>query len=53
MYTLQESATYLGISVRSVQYELAKGNLIAQRFGRRPLFTVEELDKWIKRLPTY
>lgn len=52
MYTLQESAVYLAIGLRSVQYEVAAGNLIARYYGRKPLIPVEELDQWIARQPT-
>jgi excisionase family DNA binding protein len=45
----KEAARRLGLSVVTIDRELARGNITHFRSGRRVLFTPAHLDEYIKR----
>lgn len=45
----KEAARRLGLSVVTVDREIARGNITHFRSGRRVLFTQAHLDEYIKR----
>jgi excisionase family DNA binding protein len=45
----KEAARRLGLSVVTIDRELARGNITHFRSGRRVLFTQTHLDEYIKR----
>jgi len=45
----KEAAQALGISLRSLDYLLARGELTARRIGRRCLLERRELERWARR----
>lgn len=45
----KEAARRLGLSVVTIDRELARGNITHFRSGRRVLFTQAHLDEYIKR----
>jgi excisionase family DNA binding protein len=53
-YTVQETADYLGISVRTVYNEMSRGTfpIKPRRWGRKPIFRKEDLDRLLDTLST-
>jgi hypothetical protein len=51
VYTLEAAAESLSISIRALQYIIAKGDIIPRYYGRKPLIPASELDAWVDRLP--
>ncbi|HEY0701167.1 MAG TPA: helix-turn-helix domain-containing protein [Candidatus Acidoferrales bacterium] len=49
LFSRDEAAGMLSISVRSVDYLLARGELRAVRKGRRLLIPRTELERWAKK----
>jgi excisionase family DNA binding protein len=45
----KEAARRLGLSVVTIDRELARGNITHFRSGRRVLFTQAHLDEYVKR----
>jgi len=43
MYTVQETADYLGVSSKTIYKWIAEGSLKAQRLGKR-LYRIDEFD---------
>ena len=48
-FSRKEAARRLGLSVVTIDRELARGNITHFRSGRRVLFTQAHLDEYIKR----
>ncbi len=48
-FNRKEAARRLGLSVVTIDRELARGNISHFRSGRRVLFTQAHLDEYIKR----
>jgi excisionase family DNA binding protein len=48
-YTRREAAIQLAVSVRTVDYRVASGELKPVRDGKRVLFTRQELDRFARR----
>lgn len=48
-FNRKEAARRLGLSVVTIDRELARGNITHFRSGRRVLFTQAHLDDYIKR----
>lgn len=49
VFDRREAARRLGISVVTIDRELARGNIAYFRSGRRVLFTQSHLNEYIKR----
>lgn len=47
--TQGEAAAYLRLSVRYLRDETIKGNIDAARIGKRLLYTVEDLDAYVRK----
>ena len=45
----KEAARRLGLSVATIDRELARGNITHMRSGRRVLFTQAHIEEYIKR----
>lgn len=45
--TAKEAATFLGVSLDLVYKESIYGSLSCARIGRRKLFRIKTLDRWI------
>lgn len=45
----REAAEALGISLRTLDYMIARGQLVARQIGRRVLIQRSELEKFAKR----
>lgn len=50
--TLAEAKEATGISVRALQYAIERGDLTARYNGARPVVRVEDLDEYVRALPT-
>jgi excisionase family DNA binding protein len=53
-FTVAEAATYLGISPRTIYNEVSRGTfpIKPRRWGRKPLFRKEDLDRLLDSLST-
>ncbi|MDQ0576449.1 putative site-specific integrase-resolvase [Agromyces albus] len=51
-YTLPEAAEAVGVSLRTIQYEMASGDLRPVYVKTKPLLTRDELVRWLGNLPT-
>lgn len=43
----RDAARYLGISMRSLDYLAARGQIRRVRIGRKPIYPVVELDRYL------
>ncbi len=48
--TQSEAAEYLRVSVKTLQRETRAGRVPASRIGRRLLYTVDDLDEYLRRM---
>jgi excisionase family DNA binding protein len=49
LFPKAEAARLLGVSLRTVDYMLARGDLKARRIGKRVLFERSELERFARR----
>lgn len=49
LMTIEESATYLALSVREIFNMTAAGELPPVKRGRRTMIDIQDLDRWIVR----
>jgi excisionase family DNA binding protein len=49
--TIEQVAEYLHMTTKSVQRKVQSGEIKAYKPGKRLLFKLEEIEKWIKRYP--
>lgn len=52
-YTRREAAKAVGLSESTVSTAVQDGSLIASYYNSKPLFTPEELRRWVSSLPEY
>lgn len=52
-YTMQEAARSLGISVSALKGQVAGNYITPSYYNSKPLFTREELERWVRELPDY
>lgn len=52
MYSIKESATYLGRTPWAVREMVWAGKIPCVRDGRRVLLDVNDMDKWIEKSKT-
>jgi hypothetical protein len=50
-YTRREAARAVGLSETSISNAVQNGDLVASYYNSKPLFTREELSRWIASLP--
>lgn len=48
VYTLQEAAEMLGVTIRTVQNYIRAGRIKGQIIGKRRVFTREELERFLR-----
>ncbi len=46
----QDVADALGLSIRSVDYAIARGDLVAKHYGRRVLVPGAEIERYLEKL---
>lgn len=51
-YTYQEAATAVGVSVRSLQRLVERGDLAVKYIGTKPVIRASELNDWVEALPS-
>lgn len=49
-YTLQEFAAAYGISTEYIRLQTRAGNITPSYVGRKPLYPVEEVERWFGAL---
>jgi len=47
LMTVDESSTYLALSVREIYNMMASGELPSVKHGRRTMLDIQDLDNWI------
>ena len=52
-YTLQRAAEESGLSLRTLQYAIERGDLESFQIGRRRLIAVRSLEKFLFRKPVH
>lgn len=52
LYSLSEAATYLGVTERQVSRLRAQGDLPVRYLGTKPLYDVNDLNRYIDSLPS-
>lgn len=50
-YTMREAATATGVSATLIRAAVRRGDLTSNYAGAKPLFTPEELSRWVNSLP--
>lgn len=50
---LRGATAFLSLSAPSVRAEMQAGRLHARRFGRKPLFEIDELRRYVASLPSW
>lgn len=50
-YTRQEAAIATGVSLTMIDAAVHRNDLVARYAGSKPLFTAEELHRWVSSLP--
>jgi excisionase family DNA binding protein len=50
--SIDEAAKAAGIGRTMLFEEIRKGRITARKVGRRTIITVDDLDAWLKALPT-
>ncbi|MFK0042057.1 helix-turn-helix domain-containing protein [Paenarthrobacter sp. NPDC090517] len=51
-YTYQEAANSVGVSVRTLQRLVERGELAVKYIGSKPVIRASELDAWLDSLPS-
>lgn len=51
-YTYQEAANAVGVSVRSLQRLVERGDIAVKYIGSKPVIPAKELDAWLEALPS-
>lgn len=51
-YTYQEAANSVGVSVRTLQRLVERGDLAVKYIGSKPVIRASELDAWLETLPS-
>lgn len=51
-YTYQEAATSVGVSVRTIQRLVERGDIAVKYIGSKPVIRASELDEWLETLPS-
>jgi excisionase family DNA binding protein len=49
LLTVQQSAEYLALSMKSIHEMLANHKLAGVKFGRKTMLDIRDLDQWIER----
>jgi len=52
-YNYKEAATAVGLSQTSLQTAVRRNDLVPSYFGSKPVFTAEELARWVSTFPDY
>jgi len=52
-YTVQQAAAAVGLSDRFIRARLADGSLRGRMANSKPLIPSDELERWLKSLPSY
>ena len=51
-YTYQEASASVGVSVRTLQRLVERGDIVAKYVGTKPVIPAKELDAWLETLPS-
>jgi excisionase family DNA binding protein len=51
-YTYQEAAGSVGVSVRTIQRLVERGDIAAKYIGSKPVIPASELSDWLESLPS-
>jgi hypothetical protein len=51
-YSYEDAAAAVGVTVKTIQRLVAKGDLIPRYPNRRPIIPASELQAWLDRLPS-
>lgn len=51
-YTYQEAASSVGVSVRTLQRLVERGEIAVKYIGSKPVIRATELDAWLETLPS-
>jgi excisionase family DNA binding protein len=51
-YTYQEAANSVGVSVRTLQRLVERGDIAVKYIGSKPVIRASELDAWLETLPS-
>jgi excisionase family DNA binding protein len=52
-YTVQQAAAAVGLSERFIRARLTDGSIRGRMANSKPLIPADELDLWLKSLPSY
>ena len=48
LLTVEQSATYLALSTKSIHEMLTNHELVGVKFGRKTMLDIRDLDQWIE-----